>query len=458
MMVGTDENCCDPNPTEVGSAHPFQGVGSNRIVSSVLLPNIPDPIPKEIADAGELRKFFEQNKYVPYAGSIKESGHSLLHFYQKLYTLSPTHGSVIEKLIKYCFSGAAIFERAKDPEYDLREEMSPLSIAESIRYRDALKNTVSFDGGILKFHQEILRSLKKFGDAWIELSWAENEGVIKFFFRIHKCENVLYLNTKPDEARQVAISPIWNDEYLKQNPPRNIPMFPLSRKEGSVQSTMFHLKNGKNAWYGKPDSQMSDVHKYREAQDSLYLVKEAAKSYNGIVVMEVSGISEDDEKQAKSLGFASFSERVSHTFALSGQAEKLMVMSRAPGEDAMAFHQAKPNTNEKWYKVTGEISSDHILRSHNATRRFMSFEQSNGLSSNPFFDDYITNMAPVIGELRETVTNFTNKILSLVWNMTNQQEMNDFSINFRSPIDKALELYTNSLGNATNQPVGGSTL
>jgi len=88
----------------------------------------------------------------------------------------------------------------------------------------------------------------------------------------------------------------------------------------------------------------------------------------------------------------------------------------------------------------------------------MSFEQANGLSTNPFFDDYITNMAPVIGELRETVTNFTNKILNIIWDITGNEEMKNYSINFRSPIDKALELYTNSLGNVTNNSAGGSTL
>lgn len=447
--------CCDE--TDTSAIHPMTRVG--RYVQSVLLPHLSDPIPKEIEDSEEIRKFFETYKFVPYAGTTQASGHGLLKFYIKLYNLSTTHGSVIEKLIKYCFSGAAIFERAKDSEYDTRDEIQPLTPDESKGYYQALKSTVTFDRGILEFHQESLRSLKQIGDTWVELSIAETEGITKTFLRLHRPEKVLYWNTAPGEARAVAISPLWTPEYIKLHPPRTVPEYPIFSEENGVKRTMFHLKNGSNSWYGKPDSQMADLYKYREAQDALYIIKEAANGFSGKTLLEVEGVSEDDERQAKQMGFVGgFAERVKAQYSMQGQADALMVMSRPAGSAPVFVKQFLPNTNQDWYKVTGDINAEKILIAHNATKRFMSFEQANGLSTNPFFDDYITNMAPVIGELRETVTNFTNKILNVIWDIVGQEEMKNYSINFRSPIDKALELYTNSLGNVTNNSAGGSTL
>jgi hypothetical protein len=83
--------CCDE--TDISTIHPMTGVG--RYVQSVLLPHLSDPIPKEIEDSEEIRKFFETYKFVPYAGTTQASGHGLLKFYMKLYNLSTTHGSVI---------------------------------------------------------------------------------------------------------------------------------------------------------------------------------------------------------------------------------------------------------------------------------------------------------------------------------------------------------------------------
>jgi len=447
--------CCDE--TDISTIHPLTGVG--RYVQSVLLPHLSDPIPKEIEDSEEIRKFFETYKFVPYAGTTQASGHGLLKFYMKLYNLSTTHGSVIEKLIKYCFSGAAIFERAKDSEYDTRDEILPLTPDEAKGYYQALKSMVTFDRGILEFHQESLRSLKQIGDTWVELSIAETEGITKTFLRLHRPEKVLYWNTAPGEARAVAISPLWTPEYIKLHPPRTVPEYPIFSEKNGVKRTMFHLKNGSNSWYGKPDSQMADLYKYREAQDALYIIKEAANGFSGKTLLEVEGVSEDDERQAKQMGFVGgFAERVKAQYSMQGQADALMVMSRPAGSAPVFVKQFLPNTNQDWYKVTGDINAEKILIAHNATKRFMSFEQANGLSTNPFFDDYITNMAPVIGELRETVTNFTNKILNIIWDITGNEEMKNYSINFRSPIDKALELYTNSLGNVTNNSAGGSTL
>ncbi|TXH43968.1 MAG: hypothetical protein E6Q97_33370, partial [Desulfurellales bacterium] len=127
---------------------------------------IKNPIVDEVADTGELKKFFKRWPYVPYAGATGESGHSLLAWYQMLAKLSPTHGACIAKKIEWCFGGKAIFERAVDPEWQVDGETSPMSISEQTAFRGALKEFFVFEGGIGKLHMDAGRSLEENGNAF----------------------------------------------------------------------------------------------------------------------------------------------------------------------------------------------------------------------------------------------------------------------------------------------------
>ena len=115
------------------------------------------------------------------------------------------------------------------------------------------------------------------------------------------------------------------------------------------------------------------------------------------------------------------------------------------GAKEMAIFQVKPNTNEAWYAEMGKLNAEHVLRSHQVTKRFMAFDQAVGLSSqNAFIEDYILNVDPVIKELRYKVLNFTNAILTEIWKIIGKEELNQFSISFESPVKKMVEIYTDT--------------
>jgi len=440
-------NCCDDTLTQQQIDNAAISANTRSAVRSVQLPELPDPIPKEIEDSDWLKKFFDQYKYIPYAGTSRTTGHSLLYWYIMLSKLSPTHGSAIGKLVKYAFGGKAYFERAEDPEYDLGEDEIEMTPTEKANYLAALKEYVSFSGGIVNFHKWLAKSLKVTGNAWVEMSYSETLGVPRFSLKYLKPTSVLYKLTEPGEMRVVGISPYWTDQYLQENKPRHVPLSPnFVTDEMGVNHTIFHLKEGEDIWYSKPDSESGDLYKYREVQDALYVIRQASGNFTGQIIFEVEGIGESDDEDAQKLGFDNFADRVEHQFTNKGKdPQSLLFITRPMGAKEMAIFQVKPNTNEAWYTEMGKLNAEHVLRSHQVTKRFMAFDQAVGLSSqNAFIEDYILNVDPVIKELRYKVLNFTNAILTEIWKIIGKEELNQFSISFESPVKKMVEIYTDT--------------
>lgn len=440
-------NCCDDTLTQQQIDNAAISANTRGAVRSVQLPELPDPIPKEIEDGAWLKKFFDQYKYIPYAGTSRTTGHSLLYWYIMLSKLSPTHGSAIGKLVKYAFGGKAYFERAEDPEYDLGEDEIEMTTSEKANYLAALKEYISFSGGIVNFHKWLAKSLKVTGNGWVEMSYSETLGIPRFSLKYLKPTSVLYKLTEPGEMRVVGISPYWTDQYLQENKPRHVPIFPnFVADEMGVNRTIFHLKEGEDIWYGKPDSESGDLYKYREVQDAIYVIRQAAGNFTGQMIIEVEGVEESDDDDARKLGFDNFVDRVEHQFTQKGQdPQSVLFTSRPMGAKEMFVFQIKPNTNEAWYTEMGKLSAEHVLRSHQVTKRFMAFDQAVGLSSqNAFIEDYILNVEPVIKELRYKVLNFTNAILTEIWKIIGKEELNQFSISFESPVKDMVEIYTDT--------------
>ncbi len=214
---------------------------------------------------------------------------------------------------------------------------------------------------------------------------------------------------------------------------------------------MFHLKNGDNSWYGRPESAGADLYKYREVQDAMYLVKQAGANFTGQLIIEV----EDDDPEyaaaiedesAKHVGFAGFADRFEQNYTQKADdPQSVLVTARPYGSKPMFVFQVSPNTNQDWYKVTGEIAEQKITRAHGCTPRFMGFEVANGFSQDVFVSDYVMNMEPVINSLRDEITGISNDALSVAWlELLNKPEMNEISISFMPPIQMAIEQYKTS--------------
>ncbi len=446
--MGLDANCCGENT----AANPKKDyLGKRNRSAGMHLFSAKNPIPEEIEDHEELRLLFSRWNFVPFSGTHEASGQSLLAWYLMLAKLSSTHGAAISKKIKYAFGSTGRFVRVEDPQWSISEDKKPLTSQEEIAYRDALNEYIEFDDGVKYVHRMAAKSYEETGNAWVELSFSSVNGVGRAKIKNHKVTHCLYVNTKKGEPKIIAISPIWTDDYLHRNKPRYVPKYPMFEKEpdGTLR-TMFHLKNGEG-WYGRPESQMADLYKYREVQDAIYLVKQSAANFTGQLIIEVEDENpEFQDAESQEEGYESFADQfVKNYTAKADDPQSVLVSTRPYGSDPMFVFQISPNTNENWYKVTGEMSQDKILLAHGVTRRFMGMDAANGFSTDAFVSDYVMNMEPVISEMRDNITQFINGIVSVIWlELLNKPELNQYSITFTEPIRKAIDEYKTASANS----------
>jgi hypothetical protein len=140
----------------------------------------------------------------------------------------------------------------------------------------------------------------------------------------------------------------------------------------------------------------------------------------------------------------------------------VLISERPYGSGEMFVFQVKPNTNENWYEVTGDIAMGHITRAHGVTPRFIGKEASNGFSENAFLMDYLTNVEPTINSLREKITDFTNGILNVGWDVLGMQDMKNYSITFDNPIQGMIDAFrtqqTGTIQNTQSNDNGVSSL
>lgn len=452
----TDLDCCGSNePT-----NPKKDVfARRRRPAGLQLYQVKNPIPDEVCDPDDIQFFFKKWNFVPYAGTTTHSGQMLLTWYLMLAQLSPTHNACISKKVKYAVGGKATPVRSEDPEWDIGEQSTPISTPDKVRYRDTVNEFIDFDGGITKFHHRMGWSYEATGNAWVEMVYAQTMGVGRVKLKFHRVTHCLYVNTKPGEVRLVAISPKWQDAYLNKYPPRYVPAYPnfVTDEDGNLR-TMFHLKNGDNSWYGRPESAGADLYKYREVQDAMYLIKQAGANFTGQLIIEV----EDDDpeyaaaiedEKAQSVGFSGFADRFEHNYTQkSDDPQSVLVTARPYGSRPMFVFQVSPNTNQEWYKVTGDISEAKIMQAHGCTPRFMGKEVAGGFSQDVFVSDYVINMEPVINSLRGELTRFTNDQLSVAWlELLNRADMDAFSVSFMPPIQSEIDQYKNNIQNPAQQ-------
>ena len=459
MSTTTETNldcCSDSEPT-----NPKKDVFNRRRGPAHLqLYQIKNPIPDEVRDPEEIQGLFKKWNFVPYAGTTTHSGQMLLVWYLMLAQLSPTHNACISKKLKYAVGGKAMPIRSEDPEWDTGEERKDLSPADKTRYRDTVNEFIEFEGGVTKFHRRMGWSYEATGNAWVEMRYSEMNGQGRVHLKFHRVTHCLYVNTKVGEMRIVAVSPKWDSAYLDKHPPRYVPTYPnFVKDEDGVIRTMFHLKNGDNEWYGRPESAGADLYKYREVQDAVYLVKQAGANFTGQLIIEV----EDDDpefapaiedEKSQSVGFNGFADRFERNYTQKADdPQSVLVTARPYGSRPMFIFQVKPNTNQDWYKVTGEIAEQKIIRAHGCTPRFMGFEVANGFSQDVFVSDYVMNMEPVINSLREELTRFTNDQLNVAWlELLKKPEWTAFSVSFMPPIQTAIEDFKNRSTAPIQQP------
>lgn len=456
------------NGSLVEGYNPKKDTGVPNGRSFQVFNSLKNPIPDEVADAAEIRKFFEKYRFVPYAGTNEHSGHSLLAFYKMLYKMSPTHGSCIRKKSDFAFGSRPTAIPWYDMDFDTGDEVAELGPGQKATYAQALKDHISFGTPVRDLCRVLSNHYQSTGNCWLYVRVAKVLGVVRAQFSYVKPENVLYVNE--EGPMMVAISPIWDDEYLRKNPPEIVPVSsndstvePTFAKNGDGSfSTIFQVKSGDNHWYGRPPSENGVLSQFSEVQNVLYRVRSTYGEYTGKIIIETE---EEDPKRAfddldedaREAGFKNHVHRFEQNFTQkSDDPQQVFVTMRPFGSRPMFVFSVPPNTSHEYFKAVKEMDEHDILLSNQCTMRFMSFEVASGFSNDIFISDYVLNMEPVIMDLRQTILSVVNRAISIVWKMAGVVDMDKMSLGFHSPIQNDIQSYKE--GKQINKDIQAQTL
>lgn len=405
-----------------------------------------NPIPEQIKDAQEYEKFFKTYKdtFIPYAGTDKYTAHSLLGFLMSLRDLSPTQAACIRSKNTYCLGGEVdivkrynpVFKVERNTEVSESEKEQFIEFVESVRFHAYDRSDIS----VRRFAKLLRQDIEASGNTYIELVFVDVGGVRQAHAYLHSPTDCLYLVTKAGEPRQIAVSPIWSEQYIRENPPDVLPVFPNYRIERGQARTLIHWKEGNYKYYGRPGSMSSILHQFLEFQNADYLNKATASQFTGQAFIEVEHEGGINDEEAQDDGFQDFADQMEQNFTMKGDDPQTVLVSARPIGSQPAFvFQFKPNTNQDWYKVTNEEAEKMILKSHAWPGRFIKDDQASGLSTNVFLDVFEINSVTTIREIQHDTGELINTILAEAAKFYENSDAMNYSIQFTSPFQQLLE-------------------
>ena len=410
----------------------------------------PNPIPAQIKDADRYEAFFRiyKDSFVPFAGTEHYSSHSLLSFLLYLGELSPTHAACISKLTSFGFGGKVDIVNRLDPVYNLGSETGEVPIAQKQAFYDAIKLVKVFDpdGQALSLRglaKQVYRWLKLCGNAYLELQRGNIAGVPFFSVVVKYPTEMLYLATPKGGQRFLASSMVWDVDYLSQHTPDILPLYPMwQAEEDGLERSIVHIKGGHNEtpWYGRPDSISALLDMFFEFQNADQKSKATSTDFMGQVFIEV----EDENPQfrgAEGDGMQQLKEDLesSHTNR-STEPDRILLTSRPYGSKPAFVFQFEPNTNENWYKTTGEQAEESIIKAHQMSKRLLGLDVSAGMNTSAYLDEFEILDATTVNEARENVGELVNNtILREALQHLGLQDLTQYSLQFTSPFAEMLK-------------------
>lgn len=457
--------CCGDNGTTNIKEDLYTGFGQASRTFRFDLPK--SPIPAQIEDAEEFRRFFKTypDLFIPYAGTSTYTSHSLLAFLISLAELSPTQSGVIQAKKRLAFGGKVKIVRRSDPVFDLGEP-TPATTGESKQFFDFLQQIQIYDngGGLIS-----VRDLAKYqleddeasGNVYFELVRTEFMGQRSFKVYTHRPTNIMYF--AQEEPRMIAVSPIWTTDYLYRNRPDILPVYPNWIDDGNgSQRTMVHIKNGNYTWYGRPGSIASILDQFLEFQNADYKSKQTATQFTGQALIETEdenpGTSLLNDQDAQDSGFRDTVDRFAKNFTNeSSRPQRVLLMSRPYGAKQAFVFQFSPNTQENWFKVTGEEAENNILKAHSFPKHLLGMPTSTGLSNNVYLDVFEIYDVSVNRDIQtEFAANINDIIVKEAAEFYDMPGMSELGVQFQSPFVELLnQRKINGSGNANNSVGGG---
>lgn len=405
------------------------------------------PIEAEIRDPETLSKSFKEFPIIPYSGYNQQSSHCLVNVLYSMKNNSSTFAGVLEGIKIYALRGKIDIVKNYDDDFNLEQNIE-VSENEKKAFIDLIKSNFIFStDSIIELACMCSESFDSVGMIGVELIYTEILGVPKITVKYHHPTDYVFKNNE-NIGSEVYISKNWNYEWLRKNPPRTLPVFPLEYQfEDGSWRTFFYLKNG-GYTYGRPIDLGCLYDKYSEYKIKQYLTKKAKKQWFPSVFLEYSdgdmsgGLLDDDA--AKEKGFSSAAKRVQNSFTNDGDDPMEILATTRPENARPAFiHEFKGLTNSVEFKTFLEICEANILKANNMSKMLLHLEGATGFSNNVFFDVYTIQSQTKILERQEMLNRFINKIIT--FGLSKINVVTELGISFNSKFKKTFDEHTERL-------------
>lgn len=411
--------------------------------------NLKNPIPEEVTDLSKLRLWFKRNKYIPYAGLQSDSQHTVLRFINNLATLSPSLGGCISSIGFNCFGGKFTVTKVTDNDFDIGDEKVDIGLDLKKQFVERIKQ---FDLNGKSWNQitsSLFKSFKNNGNAILQVKIKRSLGVNKVELVVLPMTNCLYLIPDLFSVPTIAVSKSWDDQYLKNNKPEEIPVYPnySEAKDGTI-STIIHIKNGEGNYYGRPDWWPCAYDAFLEIKNKEYLLRASHNNFTGQVLIEYEGdttspIINDEQDQRD--GYKNTEDKWAKNFTNQGNDPQSVLIAERPKGAAPAFvHEFNINTNEKFYEAVDKITLNKIVLANAWSLKLLGIEGSTGLSNNSFIDDLKTKM-PIIEHYQNTIDGIINNAFEFVFKILEEKQFESIGIESKNPFEHLLNVDTTNV-------------
>ncbi len=387
--------------------------------------SVANPIEEEMKDIEQVRKTYAQLPLI----SFFDNSDATLRFLRNLKEFSPTHGACISEIGRYVLGGEievtrhkeeGLYQKDFDTEASTSENLAMVNFVKSLNPNMERRAFVQ----LLDIAKGVYQNRKTYGNAFIRINMV-TVGSSKFVYIENiDAEKCRYWATLPNEPKVIAISTLWNYDYVLRNPPDLIGVYPnMTELDNGMVSTIIHDHNksvGRD-WYGLPDAMNSLYWQYAEMQQGKYFTEGFASDFAGRVLMEYVGEAESDQTD--------FEDAITDTFTNKAGTDKKRIITRMrlPEDTPITVHEFGANTEHEFHKGISELCENEIIKSHSWNKILIGVPIAGKLgTSTEFLDIYKIKNTALISPLRHQTMQSINTALSIAEEfMTGKTTIND---------------------------------
>lgn len=324
-------------------------------VDAKALVDIYFPLDDELKDSEKAKRLYKDLCYIPFY----EGSDVTLKFFEKMSKLSPTHGACLSNIKDYVLGGEFTVSKKRNgvsrPNKDYSVDETQFN-----GYWDFVESFTSGDE-LMECGEDVYNNISTYGNDFLEVIRTEVDNTKYLFYKSHPADSCRYVSTEKGEMKLVLISPIWDLEYIRKNPPDIIPVYPFFTEEsGNTSRTLIHTKN-KSAgrqWYGDPMGIASLFFWFLDYQLGYYAVDGYFNKWIATIFFETFGDEEDEDNDG------SFGDAIEDTFTQKGKNRKRVMHRNTSGDKETKIHEFSPHTEEGFHQAMKEIAEAEVYKGH----------------------------------------------------------------------------------------------